>query len=45
MDESLPLHDDETTAQCPVPSWAAWPIAVGLPLLAVIVLVWFVFFR
>jgi hypothetical protein len=45
MDEPLPLPDDEPTARCPVPDWAAWPVAVGVPLLAVIALVWVLFLR
>ncbi len=45
MDESLTTTDDETPARCPVPDWMAWPLAIGVPLLAALALVWFLFLR
>lgn len=45
MDEPLPTPDDETAARCPVPGWMAWPLAISLPLLALVALVWFLVLR
>jgi hypothetical protein len=45
MDEPLPIQENESSGRCPIPDWLARPIAFGLPLLAVIALVWYVFLR